>query len=310
MEFILKALGFIMAIGGIILFLNSIYDRYSKQFTFKKSKITGAIMLVLGGIIIWIVGAGIVIVDAGQRHVVWNTFTGVKEKELEEGLNVIIPLVERTIPYSVRIEEYTMTSTVGEGDVHGSDELWSPTKEGLKIGIDLTVLYRLHPDSCDKVHQQLGQNFTQKIIRPTIRSNAREIIMKFKIVDVIENREIIEGDITERIKTSLEPKGIMIEDVLLRDLKYTPDFARSIEQKQIAEQDAKKMEFVLEKEEKEARRKKISAQGDSMAIHTVRRSLTPDYIKYLYVKGISENDKLKVIVTDQETIMDLKGMTQ
>jgi regulator of protease activity HflC (stomatin/prohibitin superfamily) len=102
----------------------------------------------------------------------------------------------------------------------------------------------------------------------------------------------------------------MIDEVVLRDVRFTEPFAKAIEAKQIAQQGAEQMRYTLEKEQREAERKVIEARGRAGAIEVISRSLAqnPDYIRYLYVDKLA--DDVSVIVSDQSTIMDLKGVLE
>ena len=111
-----------------------------------------------------------------------------------------------------------------------------------------------------------------------------------------------------KIKSLVQKDGFIIDEVVLRDVRFTDEFSKAIEAKQIAQQSAEQMKYVLEKEQREAERKVIEAQGRAKAIDTITQALqkNPNYIKYLYVDKLS--DKISVIVSDQNTIMDLKGI--
>jgi len=102
----------------------------------------------------------------------------------------------------------------------------------------------------------------------------------------------------------------VVDELVLRDVRFTPQFGEAIEAKQIAQQAAEQMKYVLEKEQKEAERKVIEANGRSRAIQVINQALreNPNYIRYLYVDKLS--DKISVIVSDQSTIMDLKGIME
>ena len=123
-------------------------------------------------------------------------------------------------------------------------------------------------------------------------------------------RARIQEEINEKIKALVEKDGFVIDEVVLRDVRFTDDFAKAIEAKQIAQQSAEQMKYVLEKEQSEAERKVIEARGRAQAIETINEALrqNPNYIRYLYVDKLS--DKISVIVSDQNTIMDLKGILE
>ena len=203
-----------------------------------------------------------------------------------------------------------MSGVSGEGRKREIDDsLWSPTQEGLQVGIDLTVWHHVDPDKVISIHQRIGPDYEEKIIRPAVRSVIRLVISEYAVMDVYSSkRALIQDEINRKIKTLVEKDGFVVDEVVLRDVRFTPEFAKAIEAKQIAQQSAEQMKYTLEKEQKEAERKVIEAQGRANAIETINRALAqnPNYIKYLYVDKLS--DKIQVIVSDQNTIMDLKGI--
>ena len=159
------------------------------------------------------------------------------------------------------------------------------------------------------IHQKIGPDYEEKIIRPAVRSVIRLVISEYAVMDVYSShRAQIQDEINVKIKTLIEKDGFMVDEVVLRDVRFTAEFAKAIEAKQIAQQGAEQMTYTLEKEQKEAQRKVIEAQGRANAIEVINKALAqnPNYIKYLYVDKLS--DKISVIVSDQNTIMDLKGI--
>ncbi|MBD3285064.1 hypothetical protein GF359_01700 [candidate division WOR-3 bacterium] len=226
-----------------------------------------------------------------------------------EGVNFIPPLITQIHHYDLRRVDYTMSSRAYEGQKDADDALWAPTSEGLQVGLDLTCWYRLDPAKVADLHRRIGPLFEEKVVRPAIRSTVRLKLSSYSIMDIYsKKREEIQTQIFENLKKQLGPDGIIIDGVAIRNVQFTTEFARSIEEKQIAQQSAQKMEYVLLEEEKEAERKIIEAQGKAKAIEIVSAKLraNPNYIKYLYVDKLS--DDVKVIVSDQSTIMDLKGL--
>jgi regulator of protease activity HflC (stomatin/prohibitin superfamily) len=159
------------------------------------------------------------------------------------------------------------------------------------------------------LHQHIGPDYEDKIIRPAVRSVIRMVISEYPVMDVYSSkRAAIQEEINRKVKELVHKDGFIIDEVVLRDVRFTEDFAKAIEAKQIAQQSAEQMKYVLEKEQREAERKVIEAQGRAKAIDTITQALqkNPNYIKYLYVDKLS--DKISVIVSDQNTIMDLKGI--
>ena len=153
--------------------------------------------------------------------------------------------------------------------------------------------------------------YEEKIIRPAVRSTIRLVISEYPVMDVYSSkRAVIQDEINRKLKALVEKDGFIIDDVVLRDVRFPEQFAKAIEAKQIAQQGAEQMRYTLEKEQREAERKVIEARGRATAIEVISRSLAqnPDYIRYLYVEKLA--DDVSVIVSDQATIMDLKGVLE
>src|SRR5262249_3789866 len=157
---------------------------------------------------------------------------------------------------------------------------------GLQVGIDLTIWHHLDPAKVISVHQKIGPDYEEKIIRPAVRSVIRLVISEYPVMDVYSaKRAVIQDEINRKTKQLIEKDGLIVDEVVLRDVRFPPEFSRAIEAKQVAQQAAEQMRYTLEKEQKEAERKVIEAQGRANAIQVINHALAqnPNYIKYLYV---------------------------
>jgi regulator of protease activity HflC (stomatin/prohibitin superfamily) len=270
----------------------------------------GAIVVLLV-VLLALMVTSVRVVPVGHALVIFNTIT--KGFRLsQQGVTFVWPVISQTEQYDLRRLEYTMSSTQGEGrKANMDDSLWSPTQEGLQVGIDLTVWHHLDPQKLTVIHQKIGPDYEEKIIRPAVRSVTRLVISEYPVMDVYSSkRAAIQDEINVKIKRLLEKDGFVVDEVVLRDVRFTDQFGKAIEAKQIAQQSAEQMKYVLEKEQREAERKVIEAQGRAKAIEMINEALrqNPNYIRYLYVDKLS--DKISVIVSDQNTIMDLKGIME
>ena len=281
--------------------------RLSPDATADAARIVGLIVAPLAALLL--VGTSFRVVPVGHALVIFNTLT--KSFRLaRQGITFVPPFVSATQTYDLRRLEYTMSGTSGEGrKANIDDSLWSPTQEGLQVGIDLTVWHHVDPARVISIHQKIGPDYEEKIIRPAVRSVIRMVISEYPVMDVYSaKRARIQDEINTMTRRLVEKDGFLVDEVVLRDVRFTPEFAKAIEAKQIAQQTAEQMKYTLEKEQKEAERKVIEARGRASAIEVINRALAqnPNYIKYLYVDKLS--DKISVIVADQNTIMDLKGV--
>jgi len=266
-------------------------------------------LALLGLFLLLLIPASIRLVPVGHALVIFNTLTR-SFRLAGQGVTLIVPFITDTEMYDLRRLEYTMTRNMGEGRKSNVDDsLWSPTQEGLQVGIDLTVWHHLDPSRVIGIHKGIGPDYEEKIIRPAVRSVIRLVISEYAVMDVYSSRRAkIQDEINVKIKQLVQKDGFIVDEVVLRDVRFTDDFAKAIEAKQIAQQSAEQMKYVLEKEQREAERKEIEATGRARAIQTINEALrqNPNYIRYLYVDKLS--DKIAVIVSDQNTIMDLKGV--
>ncbi|MEA1925767.1 MAG: prohibitin family protein [Patescibacteria group bacterium] len=267
---------------------NTINVNPNIDFDLKKLKKRSSIVLII--LFLLIVGVfSIVIVPAGETGV-YHLFGKVKSKELSSGIHLKNPLAVVT-KMSIRTEEYTMSITKGEGDVKVADAIKALTKEGLEVDLDMTILYHLKEDRASEVFKNVGLDYVQKIIRPSIRSGIREIVANYEAKDIYsEKRQETAEKILEKLKKDINPRGIEIEEVLLRNVNLPPKLSNSIQEKLTAEQEAQRYDFVLQKETKEAERKRIEAAGQRDAQKIINESLTPNYLNYLYIRELKDRE--------------------
>ena len=184
-----------------------------------------------------------------------------------------------------------MSIIQSEGDKKTADAISALTKEGLQVDLDITVLYHLDEEKASDVFKNVGLNYIEKIIRPSIRSGIREVVANYEAKDIYsEKREEATMQIRDRLKTDIDPRGIIIEDVLLRNVNLPDKLAGAIQEKLTAEQEAQRYDFVLEREEKEAQRKIIEAEGQRDAQTIINQSLTPRYLEYLYIRELKDRE--------------------
>ncbi|MDF1533587.1 MAG: prohibitin family protein [Methanosarcinaceae archaeon] len=263
-------------------------------------------------------GSILVSVGAGEVGVKFNQFGGVESDELGEGLHLVPPWVGVT-KYSVRSEVYTMSAQPAEGERVGDDQITALTSEGLMLGMDITVRYRLVSADASDIHQKLGQKYAEKIIRPTIKSVIREVVSTHTAMEVYgEQRQIVASEMRTILEAALVEDGIIVEEVLLRNVKLPDRVATAIEEKLQADQDAQRMVFVKLKEQLEAERKVIEstgtanaavieATGEAEALSIINKEIAknPDLINYKYIQMLQGQEIQTMIVpTDQGIILD------
>jgi regulator of protease activity HflC (stomatin/prohibitin superfamily) len=215
-------------------------------------------------------------------------FGDVKERTLKSGLHLVNPLIslERM---SVRTQAYTMSSKAGEGQVRGDDAITTLTSGGLSVDLDVTIWFHLIPENAAKVYRDIGPDYLDKIVRPAIRTAIRSATANYNEKDIYSaKRTEVTNTIFEDLVESFEGKGVECEKVLLRNVDLPPKVKDAIDEKIAAEQEAKKMVFVLQKEEKEAERKRVEAEGISKANRVIANSLTSRYLQWYYIQTLGK----------------------
>ncbi len=168
----------------------------------------------------------------------------------------------------------------------------TPTKEGLSVDLESSLLYSLRKDAAAKMFRDVGQNYDRVIIEPTYRSALRNATVKHASQDLYTaSRTEIESDLEKSIKATLDVYGINCEKVLLRDMQLPPTVKEAIERKQAADQDSQQMEFVLKKAKQEAERKAIEAKGIADAQVIIKKDLSHEYLVYLWIEALKEGAK-------------------
>ncbi|MFC1622983.1 prohibitin family protein [Patescibacteria group bacterium] len=251
-----------------------------------KNKVWMVIAIVVAIIVIVNI---IVVIPAGYTGV-QTLFGKVKDRELSSGMHIVNPFVAIE-KMSIRTEEYTMSIAKGEGQKYGADQIQALTREGLMIDLDITVFHHLVEGRASDVYRDLGAGFQEKIIRPEIRSAIREVIAKYDAKDVYsEKRGEVASAINSRLTETVEPRGIVVEQVLLRNVTLPSKLSASIQEKLQAEQESQRYDFLLEKEKKEADRKRIEAEGQRDAQSIIDESLTENYLEYLYIRELKDRE--------------------
>ena len=188
--------------------------------------------LIIAGVVILLILLPLVIrvVPAGETGV-YHLFGKVRDEERSSGLHFKNPFAQITT-MTIRTEEYTMSGIMDEGQKKGADEILALTKEGLEVGLDITVLYHLQEESASDIYKNVGLNYVEKIIRPSIRSGFREIVANYEAKDIYsEKREEAASKILENLKTDIGSRGIEVEDVLLRNVNLPPKLSNAIQEK-------------------------------------------------------------------------------
>jgi regulator of protease activity HflC (stomatin/prohibitin superfamily) len=227
--------------------------------------VAGAVVLAL---LLTTIGAGLVFIQPEERGVVVSAVAaeGYRETALRPGLHWIIPFAENVIRYPISRQTYTMSITPLEGQVQGDDSVAARTSDGQEVLIDASVIYAVDPTQVVEVHIDWQNRYDRDLVRPLARGIIRDEAAQFRVDEIVSSKrfELI-SSITERLEERLEDNGILLVEFVLRNITFTPEYAASVEQKQIAEQQAQQAAFVVEQRKQEAEQARQIAQGEADA---------------------------------------------
>src|SRR6266699_1770695 len=207
---------------------------------------------------------------------VLTLFGLVKGETLSEGIHLMNPL-KSVQKLSVQTQSLKESANV-------------PSNEGLILALDTSLLFRLDKTMAAQVYQTVGADYVEKIVEPTLRAAIRASTSAHTANALYTNaRELVQQQIQDELTKQLAPRGVIVENVLLRDVQLPAMLKGSIEAKQQAEQDALRMSFILQKEKQEAERKRIEAQGIADFKQIVATGISP---QFFFLNDTATTEKL------------------
>jgi len=283
---------YLILLGVIVLIIG-----FNAKKTNSPISLHGGIIKIVGLMIIILAGAlaSIVQIDPGEIGV-QKLFGRVSENTLESGLNVVNPLVE-VVKFDIRTQNYTMSGVQDEGAKKGDDAIRVLSADGLEVVIDLTVLYRVLPNEAPRILQEIGPDYMNTIVRPICRTKIRDNAVYYDAVALYSTkRDEFQARIFSTIEKDFKKRGLILEQLLVRNITLPASVKTSIESKINAEQDAQKMTFVLQKEKQEAERKRVEAQGIADYQKILSTGLSDKQLQYEMIKAIATSPNAKLII--------------
>src|SRR6266487_1925304 len=293
------------------------------------------ILLLIVAVVLTSVGAGLVFLQADQYAVVRSVFepNGYRLQPLGPGLHWIIPFVE-SVPseytYSIARQTYTMSSTQSEGQVQGDDSIQARTKDGQQVFIDASLIYQIDPTHLIDLNRILQHRYEEQIVRPVARAAIRDAVSQYGVEEIVSSkRGELEQSISTEIEQKLKANNLIMSDFLLRNIRFSDEYAAAVEQKQIAEQQAQQAKFVVEQKKQEAEQARQIAQGqadaaviaakgsaearviqaeaDAKANQLLAASLTPALVQYQYILKLSPGVQTIFVPSGNQFILPLPG---
>jgi regulator of protease activity HflC (stomatin/prohibitin superfamily) len=298
----------------------------------------GATWYILGlaavALIITIVSAGMVFVQPTERGVVISALDdGVRDEALEPGLHWIVPFLENAIMYPISRQTYTMSIAHAEGAISGDDSVEARTSDGQIVKIDASVIFSIDPDRTVEQHVKWDGAYVDNLVRPVSRGIIRDAVSQFGIEEVVSSKRFELSQLMfvgmEKILTE---GGFNLADFVLRNIAFSDEYADSVEQKQIAEQQAQQASNIVQQREFEAEQARQVAEGiadanvieaegnakaivivanaDAEALELIAEALkrNPDLLTFEYIKKLSPGIEVMLVPNDNPYLLPLPSL--
>jgi regulator of protease activity HflC (stomatin/prohibitin superfamily) len=292
-----------------------------------------AVLVVFGiAVILSVVSAGIVFIQPEQRGVVISAVQaeGYRPEPLQPGLRWVIPFAETVVLYPISKQTYTMSIAAGEGQIYGDDSVAARTSDGQEIFLDASVIYSIDPARIVDVHIAWQSRYADDLVRPLARGIIRDAVSQYGVEQVVSSKRF---ELVQLIRAEMEKKmtdnGLILVDFVLRNITFSPEYAASVEQKQIAEQQAQQAKFVVESKKQEAEQARQVAQGqadaaviaaqgaaearlieaeaEAKALELIAKVLAanPNLLTYEYIQKLAPNIQIMLVPNDNPFLLPL-----
>ena len=244
------------------------------------------LQMIAFGFVVVLLAGGCVVVEDGEVGVS-KSFGRISDEPVGPGIALQFPVVRTVTRWSVKLQELKEKANV-------------PSSEGLIVGLDTSLLFKIEGPSAPEIRQTIGRDYREKLVLPYLRNAVRDVVSGFPVKNIYsaKGRQEIAGQIKSFLEGNLNPRGITVIDVLLRDVQLPQRFRESIEAKLTAEQRVQQKQFELEQARKDAEIEVARAEGAAKAQKIVRSTLSGSYLQYLWIKTLNENPNVIYVATE------------
>jgi len=297
-----------------------------------RGTVTGIVIAVAAAILLNTISAGLVFLEPQERGVVISAIApkGYREDILQPGLRWVIPYAENVKTYSISKNTYTMSIAHQEGEIQGDDSIAARTADGQEVYIDASIIFSMDPVDVLEVHIVWQDRYVDGLVRPTVRGVIRDAVSQFRVNEVYSTRrDELKQQIEDELIEAMEENGLILSDFVLRNITFTPEYAASIEQKQIAEQLAQQAEYIVEQRKQEAEQARqvaegvkdaaiieaegeaeaqvIKAKAEAEALQLIANVLAenPDLLNYRYIEKLAPGIQVMLVPNDNPYLLPL-----
>ena len=233
-------------------------------------------------------------VDGGERAVMWTMFGGVSNKTYGEGTHFLVPYFYRPHIYNTRLRPKLIQTTTGTKDIQ-------------TVTIHVRLLFRPNVEQLPKIHSQLGPDYDERVLPSVGNEVLKAIVAQYDAAQLLTLREKVSREIREAIVERCRAFDILLDDVAITHLNYGKEFAKAIEEKQVAEQEAERQKFVVVMAEQERIATVVKAEGEAEAAKMISQALKEHGTGLIAVRRIDAAKEIAETLSKSPNVMYTPG---
>lgn len=326
----------LLAFVGVVIFLAGIGMAVMSASQGRPVARGGLLLSALGLVaaaIFGVISQGVVIVQPNEVAVVFNSVSGNLETPRLSGTHIVIPVINQVTIYPISQQQYTMTGGDDGATAQADDAVRARTIDGQEVRLDVSLLFGVDPAQVNLVHQRWQNRYVNDFIRPTARGIVRDVVSRYRADEIYgERRGEMEAAIEDIMGIRMGQEGLILTDLLVRDINFSEQFTQAIEQAQIAEQEANRARLRVQQIQQEAEQARAQARGqrdatiaraegdaqsiilraqaEAEALRLVSEQIAanPILIQYQYIQNLSDNVRLMMVPSNSPFLFDFASL--